>query len=53
MISNWAVGNDLGIDNLSLSSTVVLRDTVNVNVDPLPVVNLGPDVRSAPDKRST
>ncbi|MCC6400776.1 MAG: hypothetical protein IT227_08430, partial [Flavobacteriales bacterium] len=44
VISNWAVGNDFGIDDISLSGTMNLRDTVLVNVTPLPVVNLGPDV---------
>ncbi|MBK6628805.1 MAG: gliding motility-associated C-terminal domain-containing protein [Flavobacteriales bacterium] len=44
VISNWAVGNDFGIDDISLSGTVNLRDTVVVNVTPLPVVNLGPNV---------
>ncbi len=44
VISNWAVGNDFGIDDISLSGTVNLRDTVLLNVPPLPVVNLGPDL---------
>ncbi len=44
VISNWAVGNDFGIDDISLSGTVNLRDTVLLNVTPLPVVNLGPDL---------
>ena len=42
-LSNWGVGNDVGIDDISVSSTIVLRDTVVVNVTPLPVVNLGPN----------
>ena len=42
-LSNWGVGNDVGIDDISVSSTIVLRDSAVVNVTPLPVVNLGPD----------
>ncbi len=37
------VGDDFGLDDISMSSTVVLRDTVHVNVTPLPTVNLGPN----------
>ncbi|MBP8822499.1 MAG: gliding motility-associated C-terminal domain-containing protein [Flavobacteriales bacterium] len=40
--SGDGVGDDFGIDNISIASTVVLRDTVAVNVTPLPVVDLGP-----------
>ncbi|MBK8339794.1 MAG: hypothetical protein IPK99_07255 [Flavobacteriales bacterium] len=43
VISNWAVGNDFGIDDITFSGTVNLRDTVQLNVTPLPVVDLGPD----------
>ncbi|MBL8002532.1 MAG: gliding motility-associated C-terminal domain-containing protein [Flavobacteriales bacterium] len=43
LTSSFAVGNDLGIDNISMSGNVVLRDTLQVNVTPLPPVNLGPD----------
>jgi gliding motility-associated-like protein len=37
------VGNDFGLDDISISSTIVLTDQVNVNVTPLPVVDLGPN----------
>ncbi|MBP6391701.1 MAG: gliding motility-associated C-terminal domain-containing protein [Flavobacteriales bacterium] len=43
VISNWAVGNDFGIDDITFSGAVNLRDTVQLNVTPLPVVDLGPD----------
>jgi gliding motility-associated-like protein len=43
LTSGSAVGNDFGVDNISLSGNVLLRDTLQVNVTPLPVVNLGPD----------
>lgn len=42
--SGDGVGDDFGIDNIAISSTVVLRDTVQVNVTPLPVVDLGPNL---------
>ncbi len=38
------VGDDFGVDDISISGTVYLRDTVHVTVTPLPVVNLGPDL---------
>ncbi|MCB0791624.1 MAG: gliding motility-associated C-terminal domain-containing protein [Flavobacteriales bacterium] len=41
--SGWGIGNDLGLDDISISGNIVLRDTVQVNVTPLPVVDLGPD----------
>ena len=41
--SGHGVGNDLGLDDISISSTIVLRDEVDVTVTPLPVVDLGPD----------
>lgn len=41
--SGDGVGDDFGIDNIAISSTVVLRDTVQVSVTPLPAVNLGPN----------
>ncbi|HEY0978350.1 MAG TPA: hypothetical protein VGE21_12835, partial [Flavobacteriales bacterium] len=44
IVSTWGVGNDLGIDDISISGTVVLRDEVHVEVTPLPTVNLGPNV---------
>ncbi|MBP6312268.1 MAG: gliding motility-associated C-terminal domain-containing protein [Flavobacteriales bacterium] len=42
-MSSDAVGNDFGIDDISLTGTVVLTDDILVNVVPLPVVDLGPD----------
>lgn len=42
--SGWGIGNDFGFDDVSISSTVVLSDQVQVNVTPLPLVDLGPDV---------
>ncbi|MBS1582227.1 MAG: gliding motility-associated C-terminal domain-containing protein [Bacteroidetes bacterium] len=41
--SAWGVGNDIGIDDISVSGTIVLRDIVRVNVTPLPVFDLGPN----------
>jgi len=41
--SGNGVGDDFGIDNISISSMVTLRDTVQVAVTPLPVVDLGPN----------
>jgi gliding motility-associated-like protein len=38
------VGDDMGIDDINISGTIVLRDSVHVSVTPLPVVNLGPDL---------
>ncbi|HRH70764.1 MAG TPA: hypothetical protein PLB89_14780 [Flavobacteriales bacterium] len=35
--SGWGVGNDFGIDDITISSTVVLSDQVTVLADPLPV----------------
>ena len=35
--SGWGVGNDFGIDDITISSTVVLSDQVMVLADPLPV----------------
>ncbi len=43
LTSSFSVGNDFGIDNIGMSGNMVLRDTVQVNVTPLPAVNLGPD----------
>ncbi|MEZ4756565.1 MAG: gliding motility-associated C-terminal domain-containing protein [Flavobacteriales bacterium] len=42
--SGWGIGNDFGFDDVDIRSTVVLTDQVTVNVTPLPVVDLGPDV---------
>ncbi|MDQ3101123.1 MAG: hypothetical protein M3R08_07035, partial [Bacteroidota bacterium] len=39
--SGNGVGNDLGLDDISISSTITLSDNVNVNVTPLPTVDLG------------
>jgi len=35
--SGWGVGNDFGIDDISISSTVVLSDQIAVLADPLPI----------------
>ncbi|MCB0764471.1 MAG: hypothetical protein KDB84_07185, partial [Flavobacteriales bacterium] len=43
VMSGDGVGNDFGLDDLSLTGTVVLTDDVEVFVTPLPVVDLGPD----------
>ena len=42
-MSGDGVGNDFGIDDISMTGTVVLTDDILVNVTPLPVVDLGPD----------
>lgn len=42
--SGDGVGDDFGLDDISISGTVYLRDTVRVTVTPLPVVDLGPDL---------
>jgi gliding motility-associated-like protein len=41
LLSGWGIGNDIGLDDMVLSSTVILRDTVHVFVNPLPVMNCG------------
>ncbi|MBK9421466.1 MAG: gliding motility-associated C-terminal domain-containing protein [Flavobacteriales bacterium] len=41
--SGDGVGDDFGIDDISISGTIVLTDTVHVSVTPLPTVNLGAD----------
>ncbi|HQV39532.1 MAG TPA: hypothetical protein PK383_11465, partial [Flavobacteriales bacterium] len=38
------VGDDFGIDDINISGTIILRDTVHVAVTPLPSVDLGPDL---------
>lgn len=43
IVSGHGVGNDLGLDDISISTTVVLRDSLDVTVTPLPVVDLGND----------
>lgn len=41
--SGDGVGDDFGLDDISISGMVYLRDTVEVTVVPNPVVDLGPD----------
>lgn len=41
--SGHGVGNDIGFDDVQISSNVVLRDTAVVTVTPLPSFDLGPD----------
>lgn len=41
--SGHGVGNDIGFDDVQISSTVILRDTAVVTVTPLPSFDLGPD----------
>lgn len=41
--SSWGVGNDFALDDISISSTIVLSDQQQVFVTPLPSVSLGPD----------
>lgn len=41
--SGNGVGNDFGLDDISISSTIVLTDEVQVTVNPLPDVDLGQD----------
>ncbi|MBK9287779.1 MAG: gliding motility-associated C-terminal domain-containing protein [Flavobacteriales bacterium] len=43
VMSGDGIGNDFGLDDITMSGTIVLRDTAIVNVTPLPVVNLGPN----------
>ncbi|MBK6775277.1 MAG: hypothetical protein IPG74_05305 [Flavobacteriales bacterium] len=43
VVSGWGVGNDFAVDDISISSTIVLSDQQQVFVTPLPVVNLGLD----------
>lgn len=40
-LSGFGVGNDIGLDNISFAGTIILRDTVQVTVNPLPVMNCG------------
>jgi len=42
--SGWGIGNDFGIDDITIQSTITMRDDVEVFVTPLPVVDLGPNV---------
>lgn len=44
MINTNGTGHDLGVDNISLTSTIVMTDDINVNVNPVPPVSLGPDI---------
>lgn len=41
--SGHGVGNDLGVDDISISGTIRLRDQVDVIVTPLPAFDLGPN----------
>lgn len=41
--SGHGIGNDFGLDDISISSTIVLRDYVDVTVTPLPSFDLGPN----------
>ncbi|MBK6830877.1 MAG: gliding motility-associated C-terminal domain-containing protein [Flavobacteriales bacterium] len=41
-MSGDGIGNDIGLDDISMLGTIVLRDSVNVNVTPLPAFDLGP-----------
>ena len=43
VMSGDGIGNDFGLDDISMQGTIVLSDNVTVNVTPLPVVDLGPD----------
>ena len=43
-MSGDGIGNDIGLDDISLLGTIVLRDSVNVTVTPLPAFDLGPTV---------
>lgn len=43
LTSGDGVGDDLGIDDINISGTIVLRDTVHLYVTPLPQVDIGPD----------
>ncbi|MBL7986005.1 MAG: hypothetical protein JNM91_13455, partial [Flavobacteriales bacterium] len=41
VVSGDGPGNDFGLDDISLSGTIVLRDYIDVLVNPLPVMNCG------------
>lgn len=41
--SGDGVGDDFGIDDITIAGTIVLRDQVHVSVTPLPAVDLGSD----------
>ncbi|MBX2978714.1 MAG: gliding motility-associated C-terminal domain-containing protein [Flavobacteriales bacterium] len=43
VMSGEGVGNDFGLDDISMQGTVVLTDQVEVFVTPLPVFDLGPE----------
>ncbi|HNU57904.1 MAG TPA: hypothetical protein PKN30_15040, partial [Flavobacteriales bacterium] len=43
VMSGEGVGNDFGLDDITMQGTIRLRDFVDVNVTPLPVVDLGPN----------
>ncbi len=42
-MSGDGIGNDFGLDDVTMQGTMRLRDEVNVSVTPLPVVDLGPN----------
>jgi len=43
VMSGDGVGDDFGLDDISIASLVHLRDTIHVNAIPPPTVDLGPD----------
>ena len=43
VMSGDGIGNDFGLDDVTMQGTMRLRDEVNVSVTPLPVVDLGPN----------
>jgi gliding motility-associated-like protein len=43
-MSGEGIGNDFGLDDISMQGTIVLTDEVEVVVTPLPVVDLGPNM---------
>ncbi|MBL7952921.1 MAG: gliding motility-associated C-terminal domain-containing protein [Flavobacteriales bacterium] len=43
VMSGDGIGNDFGIDDVTMQGTMRLRDEVIVNVTPLPVFDLGPN----------
>ena len=43
MVNTTGTGHDLGIDDISITGEVIMTDDINVNIIPVPVVDLGPD----------
>lgn len=43
-MSGDGIGNDFGLDDISMQGTIVLTDAMTLTVTPLPPVDLGPDV---------